>query len=119
MATCKECGRRIEFIKMKSGGHMPVDPRPLDMEPDEAGGEVLVKGNGAVVRCRLVEPRGGYDVSRIGYRSHFATCPAGEKVKRAKAMEETRKKAAAEAARKAELEAQGQQISLMDIITRR
>jgi hypothetical protein len=58
MATCKSCGKEIQWVKMDSGKAMPVDVTPKSM--------VQVSGDGHD------EPMG--KVVRV-FESHFATCP--------------------------------------------
>ena len=82
MAKCRSCGAEIIWIKMKSGKAMPVDAKPISYNtippiPDSA--EQLC-GNGPVYT--LVTPdgrvvRGTFNPAseKIGYTSHFATCP--------------------------------------------
>ena len=58
---CKSCGGPIEWAVTIKGRRMPLDPSPV------LGGNVLLDGN----RATVVAP----DESRLGYVSHFATCP--------------------------------------------
>ena len=42
MARCRGCGQEIEWIKMKTGKSMPVDPERIMYWEDENGDETLV-----------------------------------------------------------------------------
>ena len=75
---CRGCGADIAFIKTTAGKSMPVDPMPISFV--QAGGpNTYVMADGSVQRGR--EPRWDEDqvVTMIGYRSHFATCPAADR----------------------------------------
>ena len=43
MARCRGCGREIEWIKMKTGKSMPVDPERIMYWEDENGDEAQKK----------------------------------------------------------------------------
>jgi hypothetical protein len=64
MAKCTTCGSDIVFVRMESGGKMPLDAHPL------VGGSILIREDGIGV---VVPPdaRAG----RVLYVSHFITCP--------------------------------------------
>lgn len=70
--TCRKCGARIAFIRMKSGKAMPVDTAPVRFHPC-GGPETFVTYDGYVVRGKR-----GSDSTETGYISHFATCPAAD-----------------------------------------
>lgn len=108
MPQCKTCGAKIAFIRSKNGVPIPVDPKPLQFEPDPDGPERLVTESGRVVQCRLTPNAPGWDPFKVGYRSHFATCPQGEKMRRARAIKEAAARREKEAAQQAE--AQGEQL---------
>ena len=73
---CRGCGADIAFIKTVAGKSMPVDPNSIRFTP--AGGpNTYVMMDGTVIRGR--EPREGDEEQAIGYRSHFATCPAADR----------------------------------------
>lgn len=67
---CKSCGAEIIWIRMKSGKAMPCDAEPIPYMELFSGGMKLVTEQGEVVQ-------GCYDGTsdKIGYVSHFATCP--------------------------------------------
>ena len=74
MATCKSCGAEIRWIKMASGGIMPVDAQQISyslVHPGTVGAQTYVMEDGRV--SRGVPDPGG---DKVGYISHFATCPA-------------------------------------------
>lgn len=75
---CRGCGADIAFIKTTAGKSMPVDPFPISFVP-EGGPNTYVMMDGTVKRGR--EPKRDEDqvVTQIGYRSHFATCPAADR----------------------------------------
>ena len=75
---CRGCGADIAFIRTTAGRSMPVDPFSIVFVP--AGGpNTYVMPDGSVKRGR--EPKSNEDQveTMIGYRSHFATCPAADK----------------------------------------
>ncbi len=71
--TCRYCGKRILWIKMKSGKYMPCDTKMIGYKvPEEGNGEeTIVTTEGEVVTADRV-----YDdcADELGYISHFATC---------------------------------------------
>ena len=77
MSFCRSCGADIIWIKMKATGKaMPCDSAKIsyseNMHPGATGNTVLtlVTEHGTVVRTAF-DPAG----DKIGYTSHFATCP--------------------------------------------
>ena len=72
---CRGCGREIAFIKTVAGKTMPVNPDSVYFVA--AGGpNTYVMADGTVERGR--EPERNETETRIGYISHFATCPAAD-----------------------------------------
>ena len=73
---CRGCGAEIAFIKTAKGKTMPVNPESVYFIP--AGGpNTYVMMDGSIQRGR--EPRQeDNEAVRIGYRSHFVTCPAAD-----------------------------------------
>lgn len=74
MATCKSCGAEIRWIKMASGKVMPVNAEPVAFSvipPGVKGAQTYVLEDGRVSRG-VIDPGG----DKVGYISHFATCPA-------------------------------------------
>lgn len=70
---CRSCGKRIRFIRMKSGKAMLVDDTIINYRIDPQGKERVVTPNGDVVAC--VTGIKADDATGFGYISHFATCP--------------------------------------------
>ena len=80
LTTCKGCGKQIGFIKTVNGKTIPVDPEPICFMPEE-GYDKFVMMDGTMQRGRALEEA---DKTAIGYRSHFATCPAADTFRRKK-----------------------------------
>lgn len=84
MSRCKSCGREIVWIKMSSGKAMPCDAAPIsyseNMHPNAKGNNILtlVTEKGTIVRT-VFDPSG----DKVGYTSHFATCPNANQHRRA------------------------------------
>lgn len=75
MSKCKSCGAELIWIPMASGKPMPCDAQKVSYNPDFHHGELtLVTPDGKIAK-------GNYDPDgeKIGYISHFATCPAASK----------------------------------------
>ena len=84
---CRGCGKEICFIKTVKGKSMPVDPESVYFIA--AGGpNTYVMIDGEIKRGR--EPQIGEGKAEIGYRSHFATCPAADDFRRKNKSERTR-----------------------------
>jgi len=79
-AACRGCGREIGFIKTVKGKTMPVDPEAVTFIP-EGGPNTYVMADGSIKRGRDVE-YGDTESGWIGYRSHFATCPAADRFRK-------------------------------------
>ena len=86
--TCRGCGKPIAFIKSANGKSIPVDPEPICFMPEE-GLDKFVLMDGTVQRGRALEEA---DKTAIGYRSHFATCPAADDFRRKKNKSERTRK---------------------------
>lgn len=50
MILCKDCGRRIDFIKSKSGSKIPVNARQKYFIPDESFGAVVLVTSKGIMR---------------------------------------------------------------------
>ena len=75
-APCRGCGKEIAFIRTTAGKSMPVDTDPVYFIR-EGGPNTYVMIDGSIQRGR--EPaHDEKEKSMIGYRSHFATCPAAD-----------------------------------------
>ena len=70
--TCRYCNRRIFWIRMASGKNMPVDQELYNYENGQ-GQDKIVTPNGEVVSGKIVSGKPG---DGVGYKSHFASCPA-------------------------------------------
>ena len=79
MANCKSCGAEIKWIKTFSGKSMPVDAEKMYFYAGD-GKELFVTENGAVIHGRRVDLYDG--AARVGYISHFATCPNADQRRR-------------------------------------
>lgn len=69
--TCRQCGRRILWVRMKSGKNMPVDMALHNYKKDSTGKEKIVTPDGEVVTGRILVGERG---DGAGYISHFASC---------------------------------------------
>ena len=81
LAECRGCGAQICFIKTVKGKSMPVDPLPMKFVPG-GGPETYVTEEGEVKRGRAAGWDSKYEKTLIGYRSHFATCPAADEFRK-------------------------------------
>ena len=79
MAKCKRCGAEINFIRMKSGKYMPVDPAKVAYKLGAAGGTIITP-EGEIVHGG--EPFGLEPADGYGYIPHWATCPAADEFRR-------------------------------------
>lgn len=77
---CRSCGKRIRWIKMRSGKSMPVDDIIINYRLDPQGKERIVTPGGDVVAC--VTDVNSDEASGFGYISHFATCPNANRHRR-------------------------------------
>lgn len=74
---CRGCGAEIAFIKTMKGKSMPVDPEPIYFIP-RADFDRFVMIDGTVEEGQAAEMTAEGKASactKIGYRSHFSTCP--------------------------------------------
>lgn len=79
MDRCKSCGANLRWIKTKNGKYMPCDAEPIMFA--EGGASIYITEEGSVVRGTECEKDS--DGAKVGYISHFATCPnAGKHRKR-------------------------------------
>ena len=81
--TCRGCGKPIAFIKTISGKSIPVDPETIMYVP-EMDYDKFVTLDGNVERGKATKDisqmeKDNYEfIKHVGYRSHFATCPAAD-----------------------------------------
>ena len=85
---CRGCGREIAFIKTINGKSIPVDPEPIEFIP-ELDYDKFVLMDGTVERGQAVE-KAGRNETRIGYRSHWSTCPNAEDFRKKNKSERVR-----------------------------
>ena len=69
--TCKCCGKRIMWIRLKTGKNMPVDLKIVNFIEVKGGRERIVTEEGRVVAGELCDSN---ESKCMGYISHFATC---------------------------------------------
>ena len=70
--TCRGCGKRILWVKMRSGKNMPCDCNIVSYQKLNGGNEKIVTQEGdVVVGITGVSPE---ESDGMGYISHFATC---------------------------------------------
>lgn len=67
----RQCGRRILWVRMRSGKNMPVDMALHNYKKDSTGKEKIVTPDGEVVTGRILVGECG---DGAGYISHFASC---------------------------------------------
>lgn len=67
----EKCGKRILWVRMKSGKNMPVDMELHNYKKDSTGKEKIVTPDGEVVTGRIIVGEHG---DGTGYISHFASC---------------------------------------------
>lgn len=80
-SVCRGCGAKIRWIRMKSGKMMPVDPEPIPYKTElpSPKKQTLVTEDGRVVSGFL-----DLESEKVGYVSHFATCPSAGRFRGAK-----------------------------------
>lgn len=74
MIFCKDCGKRIDFIKSKSGGKIPVNARQEYFIPDETFGAVVFVTSKGIIRKgrRAVDGVAGRELHKCRERNHYA-----------------------------------------------
>lgn len=75
MSKCRSCGAEIIWIKTAGGRNMPCNAQKVTysetLPPGTLRGVTLVTERGTIVRT-IFDPAG----DKVGYVSHFATCPS-------------------------------------------
>lgn len=66
LQKCRQCGHSLLWIKTEAGKPIPLDPNPV-----EYGGNIVLRDNVAHV-LKKGEPT---DPDEPRYRAHFVTCP--------------------------------------------
>lgn len=76
MSRCKGCGAEIDWVRMKSGKSMPVDPEPVFVA--EGGNQVFITDEGDTITGTETESKTG----EVAFVPHWATCPTYKQFKR-------------------------------------
>ena len=76
MGICKGCGAEIDWVRMKSGKAMPIDPEPVFVA--EGGNQVFITDEGDTITGTASETNTG----TVAFVPHWATCPAYKSFKR-------------------------------------
>ena len=76
MSICKGCGAEIDWVRMKSGKAMPIDPEPVFVA--EGGNQVFITDEGDTITGTASEINTG----TVVFVPHWATCPAYKSFKR-------------------------------------
>ena len=86
MPKCKACGAPIIWVKLQSGKSMPCNPKLVYFY---GMADPLIDQKGPGIFKTLITPDGctcrgfvDYAGPRVGYESHFATCPAANQFRR-------------------------------------
>lgn len=82
MSKCRGCGADIRWIKTKAGKLIPVNPDPTYLV-DGNGTDIIVTEDGLIANGTIcpVPVSPGH---RVGWVSHFATCPMAAGFRRRK-----------------------------------
>lgn len=78
MTLCTKCKKPVRWVYTESGRRMPLDPIPT------ADGNIVYWGEGTD-RVRVLKKADEDDLFLSGlqrYKSHFATCPAADKLRK-------------------------------------
>lgn len=94
--TCRGCGKPIAFIKTINGKSIPVDPEPImyvpEMDYDKFVTLAGIVEQGKATKDISQMEKDNYEfIKHVGYRSHFATCPAADDFRRKKNKSERTK----------------------------
>lgn len=76
MSRCKGCGAEIEWVSMRSGKYMPIDPEPVFVA--EGGKDVFITDEGDTITGSMTETNTG----EVAFVPHWATCPMYGRFKR-------------------------------------
>ncbi len=79
---CRGCGEEIVFIRTPTGRKMCCDAGLIPYWKDIRGRERIVTRDGEVVACRLEGE--AKDITDVGHRPHWASCPAADQFRRKK-----------------------------------
>ena len=72
MSICKGCGAEIDWVRMKSGKMMPIDPEPVFVA--EGGKQVFITDEGDTITGSV----SASDTGGVAFVPHWATCPASK-----------------------------------------
>jgi hypothetical protein len=75
MNPCRACHAPLLWVRTESGRPIPLDPEPV-----EYGGNVVIRDNVAIVLKKGEPSLAG----EARYQSHFATCKAAKQFMKAK-----------------------------------
>jgi hypothetical protein len=80
---CRACGAAIVFVKTPAGKKMPCDVARVPYTVDPAGKDTIITPSGETLRgAVLPATRPVKDFAGLGYRPHWADCPAASKFKK-------------------------------------
>lgn len=80
MNTCRACGALIVFVPTPKGKMMPCNAKLINYWPTPGGKEKVVTPEGEVVSAEF----SGAGDPKVGYITHFATCPKAKKFRKVK-----------------------------------
>jgi len=80
ITQCRACGAPIGFIKTKAGKTVPVDADGWTFLPEPNGKQMFVMPDGSTERGTAMNAEG--PAVKVGYISHFATCPEADKFRK-------------------------------------
>lgn len=80
MPTCRKCGKRIDFIRMRTGKYMPVEVATVYGLPEEHGRYTIITNSGETVR--VSEGQKGVPGVIAGHIPHWAKCKGAAEIKR-------------------------------------
>ena len=90
---CRACGAEIEFVKLKKGTTIPVDPELIPFRADPQESRFFVTVDGEVISGKPANEccsMGKAEQQMAGYVNHFVTCTNPEYFR--KQRKSTRKK---------------------------
>ena len=82
-ATCRYCGKKIEFIKNANGKFTPVDLPAVYYSPSASGPDTLLSSWGEIETGYILSEDDKNSHPHIGNVPHFVTCAGYEDVKKA------------------------------------
>jgi len=85
---CRYCNADIIFIKTKAGKTMPLDAESIYFKDDPKGCSFVLL-DGTVIKGTTVKE--GTPDAKIGFISHFATCPNANQARKPRKSERKNK----------------------------